>query len=349
MFAFSPEGIRIVWQKMLREASVQTLCYLTAGEPVLENNIIKGVLCDTKMGRKFFAAKIVLDCTGDGDIAFKSGLPFEFGRTSDGRVQGMTMCFTLRGLNKTVMRAIPETQINKIMDEMTALQKEGKFPPFNAGNTRAFIHGGGAGEHYCPWNMCPEAGNPLDEEELTKLTEESRERVFEYIDYWKKHVPGMENTELDQTGCCLGLRESRRIKGCKTLNQDMVLGAVKQPDAVGHGVWMIDIHDPLGSGYTTYSDRNRLMLEAGTSYHIPLGMALNDPIPNLAIACRAASTTHEGLSSFRVQTHLMALAQGVGTCAALALNKKTTMKNVDVKELQKILKSDNVYLENVPE
>ncbi len=343
---FEPEGMRIVWQKMLREAGVRTFCYLTAGEPVIVDGRIKGVLSDTKTGRKLFTGKIVIDCTGDGDIAAKSGLPFEFGRVPDGLVQGMTMCFTLRGIDVATTKTLSNQKLDEIMNEMADLLKQGKMPPYNVGNTRSHLKNG---DNFQPWNLCPEAGNPLDEEELTRLTEESRERVFAYVDFWKQKVPGMENVAVDQTACCLGIRESRRITGRKTLTKEMVLDAAKHPDAVGHGVWMIDIHDPKGSGYTTHSDRNaKTMLQEGTSYHIPLGMALNDRIPNLAVACRAASSTHEGHSSFRVQSHLMALAQGVGTCAAMALKQETSLEKVDVKELQKTLKADGVYLEDVP-
>ena len=230
------------------------------------------------------------------------------------------------------------------MDKMTRLKEEGKMPPFNAGNTRALIRG--VWGNFFPWNMNPAAGNPLDEEELTRLTEQSREHIVQYIDFWKENVPGMERAELDQTGHMLGIRESRRIHGLKTLTRESVLNAVKQPDAVGHGVWMIDIHDPKGSGYTTWSDKNsRTMLKAGTSYHIPLGMGMNDQIPNLAVACRASSTTHEAHASFRVQTHLMVLAQGIGTCAAMALDANTTMQRVDISQLQQTLKADGVYLQ----
>ena len=345
---FEPEGMRIVWQKMLREAGVRTFCYLTAGDPIVEDNQIKGVLADTKTGRKAFLGKIVIDSTGDGDIAAKAGLPFSFGRESDGLVQGMTMCFTLRGLDVPAMKAIPVKKIDEIMAEMARLQKEGNFPNYNAGNTRSLLNG--VWGNFVPWNMCPVAGNPLDEEKLTRLTETSREQIIQYIDFWKKSVPGMEKAELDITACSLGIRESRRIKGLKTLDKTMVMEAVKQPDAVGHGVWMIDIHDPKGSGYTTWSDQNaRTMLKAGTSYHIPLGIALNNQISNLAVACRAASTTHEAHASFRVQTHLMTLAQGVGTCAALALDGKTTMAKVDIGKLQQTLKANGVYLEDIPQ
>jgi hypothetical protein len=246
------------------------------------------------------------------------------------------------------MKAIPNEKIDEIMDDMARLHKEGNLPSYNAGTTRALLKGEWG--NYFPWNMCPVAGSALDEEELTRLTEISREQIIQYINYWKMNVPGMEKAELDITACSLGIRESRRILGLKTLDKTMVLDAVKQPDAVGHGVWMIDIHDPKGTGYTTWSDQNpRTMLKAGTSYHIPLGMALNNQIFNLAVACRAASTTHEAHASFRVQTHLMTLAQGVGTCAALALDGKTTMDKVDISKLQQVLKADGVYLEDIPQ
>lgn len=90
------------------------------------------------------------------------------------------------------------------------------------------------------------------------------------------------------------------------------------------------------------------MLRAGTSYHIPLGIALNEHIPNLAVACRAASSTHEAHSSLRVQSHLMALAQGVGTCAALALDAGVELRDVDVATLQRTLRDDGVYLDGIP-
>ena len=142
--------------------------------------------------------------------------------------------------------------------------------------------------------MCP-VGNPLDEEELSRLTAKSREQVLAFLKFLRENGPGWAKAVIEQTACSLGIRESRRIMGNKVLNAKMVLGAVKLPDAIGHGIWMIDIHDPLGSGYTTWNDHrtNGIMLEAGTSYHIPLGMCLNSKVCNLAVAGRCALSTHE--------------------------------------------------------
>jgi hypothetical protein len=345
---FAPEGMRIVWQRMLDEAHVKCLCHLAAGEPLIADGRIMGVLADTKQGRRGLLAKIVVDATGDGDIAAKGGVPFEFGRPSDGGVQGMTLLFTLRGIDEAAIAA-QQDAIQAAIDRMVALKARGAMPPFNEGNMRGTFSYWGAANQLA-WNVLPVAGNPLDEEELSRLTARAREYLVQYLDFFRANVPGMARAEIDQTAFALGVRESRRVQGLKVLDAEMVLNAVKQPDALGHGVWMVDIHDPKGSGYTTFTDRGATnMLRAGTSYHIPLGMCLNDRLPNLAVVGRCASSTHEALASVRVQTHCMVMGQGAGTAAALALDGGCDMRGVDVRLLQRTLAADEVYLEDVPE
>jgi len=60
---FEPEGMRIVWHRMLDEAGVVTLCNISAGEPFLYDGRLRGVLVDTKVGRRAVLADIVVDAT----------------------------------------------------------------------------------------------------------------------------------------------------------------------------------------------------------------------------------------------------------------------------------------------
>lgn len=340
---FDPEGMALVWHDMLEESGVRTLCYTVAGEPVLEGNRVRAVVVDTKSGRKAIKAKIVIDATGDGDLAAKSGVPFEYGRTEDGRVQGMTMMYRLCGINEERRRGISEEESRAIREEMRRRSRNGELPPFQPAFNPCNI-----GNRSIP-NMCPVAGNPLDEEELTRLTVRARRQVYQYVAFMRERIPGLEHVLVEQMGFSLGIRESRRIKGLKTLDRQMILSAAKQPDAIGHGIWMIDIHDPLGTGYTTYNDHDDTnMVPRGQSYHIPLRMCLNEQIPNLAVAGRCASSTHEGHSSVRVQTHCMVMGQGVGTVAATALEKDVPLGEVEATALQDTLRADGVYLEDVP-
>jgi len=343
---FDPEGMKVVYQDMLDEAGVRTFSYTFAGEPIMENGRILGVAVDTKQGRRVFLAKVVVDATGDGDIAAKAGLPFDFGRTSDSRVQGMTMMFRLREVIAERVNANPEegARVFRLMEE---LRDRGEFPQFNAGAAKSYLSR--ARDPGVSYNMCAVAGNPLDEEELTKLTARSRTQIHQYVDLWRREMPGFEQVVVAQTGFSLGIRESRRIRGLKTLDKKMVVKAVKHSDAIGHGMWMIDIHDPKGTGHTTWTDfEGDSMPPVGQSYHIPLGMCLNDHIPNLAVVGRCASSTHEGHSSVRVQTHCMVMGQGVGTAAAMGLRGGIDLGQVDIAALQRTLKADGVYLEDVP-
>jgi len=340
---FDPEGMKIVLHDMLEASGVRTICHLVAGEPLVDAGRIRGVLVDTKQGRRAILAKIVIDATGDGDVAAKAGLPFEYGRQPDRLVQGMTMMYRVCGIDEARLKALPPEVAKKVLAEMREAVRKGELPPFQP------LFGLGHMRNRAIPNMCPVAGNPLSEEELTQLTLKGRRQVFAYWEWLRGRLAGLEKVAIEQTAFSLGVRESRRVCGLKTLTAEMVLGAAKQPDAVGHGFWMIDIHDPKGTGYTTWNDRGpHNMLPAGQSYHIPLGMCLNRQIPNLAVAGRCASSTHEAHASVRLQSHCMVMGQGVGTAAALALAQHIDMHQVSLKKLQAQLRADGVYLEDVP-
>jgi hypothetical protein len=343
---FDPAGMRVVFHRMLRDAGVRVICNLAAVESVRDGDRMVAVLVDTKTGRKAVRGKIFIDATGDGDVAANAGLPFDFGRPGDGGVQGMTMMFCVRGLDTAAVKAHPE-EAERTLALMKKLRDEGRFPQFLEAAARHYLRS--AQPPSTPYNMCPAAGNPVDEEELTRLSAQAREQVYRYLDLWREHMPGFSQAEVDQMGFALGVRESRRIRGLKTLDGAMVVKAVKQPDAIGHGFWMIDIHDPRGSGHTTWVDQKaETMPPVGDSYHIPLGICLNGRIPNLAVVGRCISATHEALASVRLQSHCMVMGQGVGTCAAMALASGVEMRKVDIRRLQSTLRKDGVYLESVP-
>lgn len=343
---FDPAGMRVVFHKMLQDFGVRTFCNLTAVESMVEGTTIRGVLVDTKTGRKAVLGRIVIDATGDGDVAANARVRFSFGRPGDGRVQGMTQIYCLTGVDTDAARKARK-DARGVVDHMCRLRDEGKFPQFME---TAALHVLYSAANHATFNMCPVAGNPLDEEELTRLSAQARQQVYQYLELWRREMPGFAKAEVEQMGFGLGIRESRRITGRKTLDGQMVVKAIKQPDAIGHGFWMIDIHDPKGTGHTTWSDQKpETMPPRGDSYHIPLGMCLNPQITNLAVVGRCASSTHEGHASVRLQSHCMVMGQGVGTCAALALQAGTTLDKVDIAKLQSTLRNDGVYLKQVPQ
>ena len=304
------------------------------------------MLVDTKTGRKAVRGRVFVDATGDGDVAANAGLPFDFGRESDGRVQGMTMMFEVRGVDAEAARATSHDHAMQVFENMKEQRDQGRFPPFNEAHMFA-LH-----QKTRQWVLqsVSGVGEPIGlKKSLHGSPKKPADISIGISTSGAATCPPTQNAEISQMGFGMGVRESRRIRGLKTLDAEMVVNAVKQPDAIGHGFWPVDIHDPKGSGHTTYSDKETLSRPpVGETCHIPLGMCLNTVIPNLAVVGRCASATHQGIASVRLQSHCMVMGQGLGTCAAMALEAGVDMSQVDLHELQSTLRKDGVYLEDVP-
>ncbi|MEO5802465.1 MAG: FAD-dependent oxidoreductase [Verrucomicrobiota bacterium] len=72
-----PEAVKTVALEMLTEASVDVTFYTNSADVVMDGDKIKGIITESKSGREAVLGKIVIDCTGDGDVAFRAGVPAE--------------------------------------------------------------------------------------------------------------------------------------------------------------------------------------------------------------------------------------------------------------------------------
>jgi len=95
----TPERLKTLLLTMLEEAGVEVLLYTMAAAPIMEGDRIAGAFLEGKSGRTAVAAKVVVDATGDGDIAARAGAPFTKGRESDGRMQPLTLMFKVAGVD----------------------------------------------------------------------------------------------------------------------------------------------------------------------------------------------------------------------------------------------------------
>src|SRR5437867_8731775 len=91
---FDPEMFKIVALELLDEAGVELLFHPFAADG-LGRSRLEGVVFETKSGPLVIKARVVVDCTGDGDIAALAGAPFQVGRDPDGAVQPMTLMFRM--------------------------------------------------------------------------------------------------------------------------------------------------------------------------------------------------------------------------------------------------------------
>jgi len=180
--------------------------------------------------------------------------------------------------------------------------------------------------------------DPLDPDDLTRAEIEARGQVTELVAFFKGDVPGFEDCRLAATATQIGIRESRRIVGEYTLTRDDVLQARTFDDAIARSAYPIDIHNPSGSGTTTFR------LAPGASYEIPYRCLVPASVDGLLVAGRCISTTHEALASTRLTPTVMTLGQGAGTAAALAVAAGVRPRDVDTHALRERLTRDGVDL-----
>ncbi len=61
--------------EQLNQEGVDVLLDTVVSSPVMDGNLCKGLIVENKTGRGFYAAKAVVDTTGDADVIFRAGVP----------------------------------------------------------------------------------------------------------------------------------------------------------------------------------------------------------------------------------------------------------------------------------
>src|SRR5918992_1947089 len=96
---FDPEAFKLVSLDLLDGVGVQILFHAFASG-IYGMSRVEGVVFESKSGPIVIKAKIIVDCTGDGDIAALAGAPYEVGRDDDAMVQPMTLMFRMVGFHR---------------------------------------------------------------------------------------------------------------------------------------------------------------------------------------------------------------------------------------------------------
>jgi glycine/D-amino acid oxidase-like deaminating enzyme len=338
---FDPEIFKLVALEMLDEAGVQILFHAFATD-VIGDRRPEGVIFETKSGPLVIKAQVVVDCTGDGDIAARAGAPFEVGRESDHQVQPMTLMFRMVELERAAfaayVKAHPEQWrgVHGLWDLIAAATAAGELDlPREDILFFATPH-----EREVSVNSTRVTGVlGTDVWDLTYAEWQSRRQLRQVAAFLQRYVPGFERAYVAQSGVHVGVRETRRIIGDYQLTAGDVLEARKFDDVIARGAYPIDIHNPTGSG--TILKR----LPPGEAYDIPLRCLLPRGVDQLVLAGRCISGTHEAHSSYRVMPISVATGQAAGVCAALAARARGTPRDIPVTDVQAELRRQGANLD----
>jgi hypothetical protein len=186
---FDPEAAKVASLNLLRKEGVKLRLHSWAVAPMLDGARVTGVIVESKSGRQAIAADVVIDCTGDGDIAALAGAPF-MGPAATGDRMPMSLMYRVGGVPNSVTGSFEGIRIG---DRVVRWG-----PGFN--------------------------GDGADVENLTRAEVETRLKLWDQVQDMRKK-PGLEGIYLMQTATCIGVRETRRILGEYTVTvQDAMQG-----------------------------------------------------------------------------------------------------------------------------
>jgi len=336
----NPETLKLVLLDMLSEAGVQWQLYTLASEAIVEDNAIKGIITESKSGREAIMAKIVVDATGDGDIAAKAGVPYTKGREGDGKMQPMTLMFKVAGVDTDrVVRFVGgfEDTYDTPQGDIQSLAK--RHLPFPAGHLLIY-------RSTLPGVVTCNMTNSINvdgtkAEDLTRADHECRRQIPAIVDFLRTYVTGFEHCYVISSASQIGVRETRHFEGETIITEEDVLAARVFEDWVVPRVhFNFDVHNLTGSGLDETGAQVRF--SQPKHYTIPYGCFVPKGIDNLYLAGRNISGTHKAHSNFRVMPICVLMGQAVGVAAALCVQHEVLPRQVDVREVQSILRAQGV-------
>ncbi len=340
LHVFDVEHMKYVLERMAREAGVEFWYHCQVTDPIVEGDRVVGMIVQGKSGREAVLGKIVVDCTGDGDVAARAGVPFQIGRPQDGACQPMTLMFEITGFEGLGGRPAEEVGTHGIIEHLErAIEEHGlgielPYGPQRHG-TPAFIA--------LPADRVAVVQathvyryDATDTRQLTRASVEAREQVHEVFLPALRKVPGLENVRLSQTAPQIGIRESRRLEGQYHLDLDDVLEGRRFEDAVTGASFPLDVHeidpdDPTPS----LPEKARSAKVAG--YDIPYRCLVPREPDGLLFAGRCISGSHHAHASYRVTGVCMATGQAAGLAAARAATRSISPRELDGTQLHQDL------------
>jgi hypothetical protein len=341
-----PEIMKILLTRLCVDAGVQILFETFVSDPVVENGTMKGVIVESKAGRQFIGAKVVIDCSADADMAAKAGAPFIMGSGEDDmKMQPVSMYFTMnkvdierladwaRTSDDIPARAIPDTKeglayglwltgFNRTLQKFQAdtgitLQRENIT--LKTADGLMYVNATRV--------LGVDVFSPV---EFTNAILECYRQIEAVAKLLRERVPGFERATIGQIAPVLGVRETRHVKGEYTLTGPDALEGRSFEDSIAADASALDIHAPKGADVDFQGMR---------PYEIPYRCLLPLGVEQLLVAGRCISADHIAHGRSRNMPACMATGQAAGIAAAIAIDDGVPVRKVSVQKVQEILRS----------
>lgn len=315
------EVSKCILNDMVNEAKIKTYLHTWGTMPVMDGNKPVGVIFESKSGRQAVMAKVVIDSTGDGDLLPFAGAEFDVDIDPRVRIANLSLCYWIDNVNLVKVDDFRKENPAKWGELMMDLMKQGGHPGFMRSNLR--------NQERVVW-VHPRYANSsqIDNEELTRVEMLGRRKMQLTHEFFKKNIPGFEESFIVLSSPQLGTRGARRVHGdYMVTSKDLV------------------INEPFEDTIAVFPDLDRGETSINSPHtFIPYRSLLPKGVDNMLVACRAFSSDQETNNFFNLIPHCIAIGEAAGTAAALSLDQGVSVRDVDFKSLRKQLSAQNVIL-----
>jgi hypothetical protein len=295
-------------------------------------------------------ARQIIDCTGDGDVAFAAGIPFDQGRDRDHLCQPGTVNFRITGADAAALTADGEDRLREIGRQFREDYRAGRTGLSCKRQDIPFGRLTPAGQVSYVNYPCAYGIDPTGITGLTQGERECRQYIAEICSYMKEHFEGFEGLELASIAPEIGFRDSRRIRGDYRLTIDDVLAGRHFDDAIACIPQFYDMLSPdanMNEGSPQDAGYNGYICSFprdGVNFEIPYRCLLPLGVDNLLVAGRCISADHVAESGVRAILACMYTGQAAGTAAGLAQKGGLTPRTIRVQELRDSLRTQNLVI-----
>lgn len=336
-YFIDPEAYKVMLDDWIQEEGITPLLHALAVDVVMDGNRILGVIFESKSGRGAVLADCIVDATGDGDIAYKTGAPYHQGGRDERDVLPVTMVFGISGVDVTRFRDYisrhkemtdPETHGLKLI--FLRAQQAGKWPYSREGGAWKTLTPSG---DFTSMNITREfridGTNVWD---LTGAEIRGRRQALEAVEAMRLFGQdmGFANCSLRSFAYQIGIRETRRIMGEYSICREEILNQQRFDDTIGVFTRFID---------------GEIIARDDSRFQIPYRVLIPRHVDGLLVAGRCVSCEQNAIQTMRMMVCCATTGQAAGTACALSALNHIVPRELPLAELQDTLKRSGMLIE----
>ncbi|MEQ9694735.1 FAD-dependent oxidoreductase [Shimia sp. SDUM112013] len=344
-YEIDSEGFKLVADRMVEEAGINAMLHRSFVAPVMEGDRITGIITESKAGREAILARVVIDATGDADVAHRAGAPTRKAPRED--LMAASVMFHVAGLDKARfiegIKADPQTYADWGGGGEWNIETSGKedemFSPFLHKPFAQAIKAGMIPAHLNTiagtWGAAHDTGeltymnlihlancDGTDPDDLTAHEIEGRRQAMLAIEALRVYTPGCENIRLRNFGMTLGIRDTRKVDTAYIMTEQDVREQGRFEDSIGIFPEFIDGYGVL------------LLPTTGRYFEVPYRNLLPKKIKGLLVSGRATGGEKIAHAATRNMACCAVIGQGAGVAAALAVRSNADLDAINITAIQ---------------